>query len=140
MQEVAELLAISDERDRQLALRHQAWREGYSHGVEAGYQSGRQDEHAETAQRWAQSAREIKEHIAGTPEYRASAERRIADAVAYERRESWAHWHRRWAELRALARDPAFVREARTVRPRDRSYGQVMALLLADAEHGRRAA
>lgn len=35
--EFAELLGISDERDRQLKRRHQAWRDGWLAGHEAGY-------------------------------------------------------------------------------------------------------
>lgn len=92
-QEIADLLAISDERDRQLELRTEAWLDGYARGAQAGYQSGREDEHAEAADRWAQSAREIKEHITGTPEHNASVTRRIAAATAHERREASAHWH-----------------------------------------------
>jgi hypothetical protein len=37
---VAELLDISDERDRHLARRHQAWREGWRLGCAAGYEAG----------------------------------------------------------------------------------------------------
>lgn len=44
----AELLALSEERDRQLAWRLEAWREGYRSGYragqEAGYRRGRDEE------------------------------------------------------------------------------------------------
>lgn len=128
----AELLALSDERDRQLAMRLAAWREGWRFGYAAGYRRGREDEADETAERWRRAAVGIKECIRDTPEWKASAARRLADALSFERRDAWEHWRKRWAELHALSRDRAYVRQARTIRPWKRSYEQNVAIMLSD--------
>ncbi len=56
-QATAELVEHSDTIDTALALRLQAFREGYGEGYSAGYAAGRDDQAAELAKAWAEVAR-----------------------------------------------------------------------------------
>jgi hypothetical protein len=55
----AELLALSDERDAQLALRHADRREGYRLGDEAGYRRGYEQAAADLEAGWHEMASRV---------------------------------------------------------------------------------
>jgi len=123
------VLELSGERDRWQARVLAAEVRGFR----LGYVQGRQDEAAERDAYWKRTGEFMLSHAdpAG-PEARERVNGRLAAALAFERAEAWAHWRKRWSELFALSRDPEFVRQARAVKPTERSYGQIMAIVLAD--------
>lgn len=84
-------LAVSDARDRELQSWLWAWQNGWECGYGHGYRAGRGDEHAEAAARWQDAAATIKASIPDTPEFKASVERRLAAALAGERRDEAEH-------------------------------------------------
>jgi hypothetical protein len=125
------VLMLSTERDRQLDLRHAAWRDGYERGRLAGYDEGwaaakdhNEREHQAVAAR-----------VLETPQQ--SIARRLTAAAAGSRRDAAEHWRKRWAELHRLSRDEKFIREAYMVEdPLKRTYEQTMALLLRARQRG----
>lgn len=129
-------LALSDERDRgitrTLAGERRGYGRGYADGFAAGEMAGRAAEIAEQADAWRVAAGIVLASAdpAG-PDARASVNRRLAAALAGERRDAGEHWRRRWAELFALAADPAKVRAALAVKPERRGYEEVMIVVLA---------
>ena len=129
-------LALSDERDRgitrTLAGERRGYGRGYADGFAAGELAGRAAEIAEQSAAWQVAAGTVLTLAdPNGPEARASVNRRLAAALAGERRDAAEHWGRRWAELLALAADPVHVRAALAVRPEHRSYEQAMTVLLA---------
>lgn len=140
--DVAAVLTLSDERElwlrRELAAEIRGYERGHLVGYAAGYLDGRQAEAAERDTFW-RSVRELTLSLAdpGGPEARESVNRRLMAAMSFERREAWRHWHERWTELRALSRDQAYVRQARSVQSWKRSYEQNVAIVLSEGGSGR---
>ncbi len=129
--DVAALLALSDERDRELVLRLYTWRLGYAHGYALGAQDGRLAEVTERDQAWNSLARRVLSiAMPDGPEARESAARRLRAAEAGTRRDAAEHWRARWAELYRLSKDERFCREAAARDPFHRDYAQTVALIL----------
>lgn len=128
--DIARVLAESRERDQQLALRLEAWRDGYGCGRVDGYSEGwaaaeDYDERVHQA---------VAARVLETPQQ--SAARRLRAAEAGCRRDAGEHWRKRWRELFALSRDEKFTREAAMTEPLKRSYDQVVALMLRAERRG----
>jgi hypothetical protein len=129
-QAVADLLALSDERDtwlsRVAAASCDGWDACWPVAFVAGWAAA--EDHAE------REHQAIAARVLETPQQ--SVSRRLRAAEAGCRRDAAEHWRRRWAELHRLSRDEKFVREARARDPYRRSYEQTMSLLLRDREQG----
>ena len=129
-------LALSDERDRgivrMLAAERRGYVRGWAEGRAAGEEAGRAAEIAEQTAAWRLAAGTVLAAADPSgPEARASVHRRLTAALAGERRDAAEHWRRRWAEMYALASDPAKVRAAMAVKPERRSYEEIMIVVLA---------
>lgn len=136
--DIAPALALSDERDawhaHALAMRRGGYRDGYRAGSAASYAAGwaAAEDAAERAHQAA--ARRVFEADPGSPEARASVNRRAQAAASGCRRDALEHWRQRWAELHRLSHDERYVREALAIDPPwKRSYDQVMAVVLSAA-------
>lgn len=129
-------LALSDERDRgivrEITGERRGFRRGWADGFAAGELAGRAAEIAEQTAAWRVAAGIVLAAADQSgPEARAAVHRRLAAAMAGERRDAAAHWRAWWTRTLALVVDTSYLRAARAIPVERRSHEQNVMLALA---------